>query len=367
MMNGRQLKIDRCFMEEALTLAIKGVGFVSPNPLVGCVIVKNNKIVGRGYHHYFGGPHAEVNAIRSAGSQSGGSTLYVNLEPCNHFGKTPPCAELIIKKRIRRVVIGMPDPNLVVSGKGIARLRKAGIRVDTGVLRRECERLNESFTTFVTKKRPFVTLKIAQTLDGKIFIPGAKSRWITNLMSRSVVHALRAEHDAVLVGGGTVRIDDPKLTVRHVSGRNPVRVILDGPLSVSMNSSAFSHDAKTILIVSERASRGKERKVRLLRNKGVEVMAVPADKDNIIRLKTIMKLLAVQGIASVMVEGGAEVNRNFLKEKLVDKLLVFISPAIAGEGSGVLGATTGEPPFLNRFKNVSSWNLGGDILIEAYP
>jgi len=357
---------DLSFMGEVLNLARKGAGSVSPNPLVGCVVVKNNRIIGRGYHRYFGGPHAEVYAIRSAGKRIRGSTLYVNMEPCNHYGKTPPCTNLIIKKGIKRVVVGLRDPNPIVSGKGIAQLRKAHIQVDVGILQHECEKLNEMFTTFITHRRPFVTLKIAQTLDGKISLPHARSRWITNDTSRHIVHALRSVYDAVLVGAGTVRIDNPKLTVRHVRGRNPVRVVLDGPLSVNVKSSVFSRSAKTILFISERAAREKYGKVRLLRKKGVEVIAVAAHKTSDIPLKKILKLLAGRGIASVMVEGGAEVFQKFIKAKLVDKLLIFIAPIIAGEGTNVVAAGHGNPNQFGRFKDVKTWNLDGDILIEAY-
>ncbi len=361
-----RIREDQFFMREVLNLARKGAGSVSPNPLVGCVVVKNGRIIGRGYHRYYGGPHAEIYAIRSAGKRIRGSTLYVNMEPCNHYGKTPPCTDLIIKKGIKHVIVGMRDPNPIVSGKGIAQLRKARIQVDVGILEHECEKLNEMFTTFVTQRRPFVTLKIAQTLDGKISIPHARSRWITNDTSRHIVHALRFVYDAVLVGAGTVRIDNPKLTVRHVRGRNPIRVVLDGPFLVNVNSSVFSRSAKTILFISERAAGEKHGKVKLLRKKGVEVIAIAAHKTSDIPIKKILKLLAGRGIASVMVEGGAEVFQKFIKAKLVDKLLIFIAPIIAGEGTNVVAAGHGKPHQFGRFKDVRTWNFDGDILVEAY-
>src|SRR5437660_11091013 len=212
------------FMLECLSLAARGAGHVSPNPLVGCVIVKRGRVIGRGFHRRFGSPHAEVNAIRSAHEPVRGATLYVNLEPCHIYGKTPPCTDLIIESGIAHVVVGMKDPNPRMKGRGIRNLRRAGIRVTMGILERECRRINEFFARFITTGLPFVTLKIAQSLDGKI--GGSKVGWITGRASGKLVHMLRSRHDAVLVGAGTVVKDNPRLTVRHIRGRNPVRIVL---------------------------------------------------------------------------------------------------------------------------------------------
>src|SRR5258706_309746 len=207
---------DELYMLECLALARRGAGSVSPNPMVGCVIVKKGIVIGRGYHRRFGGPHAEVNAIRSSAAPVRGSTLYVNLEPCNHQGKTPPCTELIIRSKIARVVVGTTDPNPLVSGGGIRRLRRAGVKVSVGLLEEECLRLNEFFFKYITTRLPFVTLKVAQTLDGKIAAPKSFPRWITGRQSRRHVHTLRSQYDAVMVGAGTVLADNPRLTVRNV-------------------------------------------------------------------------------------------------------------------------------------------------------
>jgi diaminohydroxyphosphoribosylaminopyrimidine deaminase/5-amino-6-(5-phosphoribosylamino)uracil reductase len=206
---------EELYMLECLSLADKGGGYVSPNPLVGALVVKNGRVIGRGYHAFFGGPHAEVNAIRKCSGSPRGATLVANLEPCNHQGKTGPCTALIIKAGISRVVVGLPDPNPQVRGKGIAALRRAGIRVDVGVMREACEKINERFTKFITQNIPFVAMKVAQALDGRIGGGPGDPRWITTLASRKIVHHLRSRYDAVLVGAGTVLADNPSLTVRQ--------------------------------------------------------------------------------------------------------------------------------------------------------
>jgi len=344
MKNYSDKELDQFYMANALHLAHKGSGYVSPNPLVGCVVVKNGTIVGRGFHKYFGGPHAEVYALRQAGKNAKGATLYVNLEPCNHFGKTPPCTDLIIKKGIRRVVIGMKDPNPLVSGKGIAQLRKSKIKVDVGVLQSECKKLNEIFTKFITTHKPFVALKIAQTINGKLSLESKKSKWITSVPSRNLVH---------------------KLTVRNVHGRNPIRVIIDGPLSVNIKSKIFSQKGKTILFVSTKIVKKKKNKLIYLQNKGVNVIALPSDEKYYIKINNILKVLAEKGIASILVEGGAEIFREFMKTKLVDKVYIFIAPLITSYGDVSLTEWTKEQFFL-RLRNLEVRNIKDDIFIEAY-
>jgi len=362
-------QLDEIFMLECLALAKKGAGYVSPNPLVGAVLVKKNKVIARGYHKIFGRPHAEVNAIQSAKSSVRGATLYVNLEPCNYFGRTPPCTDLLIASKISRVVVGMEDPNPLVSGKGISYLRQAGISVTTGILEKECKKLNEAFTKYITTGLPFVTLKIAQTLDGKIAKSSEKSKWITNASSRRIVHGLRSQYDAVLVGAGTVLKDNPQLTVREVNGRNPVRVILDGKFRVNPNAVVFSpsSESKTILFVAEQFAVTQLGKKKKLVEKGVEIIELKGRKDGSIPLIKILEQVGSRGIASLLVEGGAFTFSFFLKERLADKLLLFLAPTIYGDGLDAFMSLSSKS-LANAIKltNISSHNVDGDILIEGY-
>ncbi len=361
--------MDELYMLECLSLAAQGAGYVSPNPLVGAVIVKGSKAIGRGYHRQFGGPHAEVHAIRSAKQSIKGATLYVNLEPCNHFGKTPPCTELIISSGIKRVVVGMKDPNPAVSGKGIACLRKAGIEVTAGVREEECRKLNEAFSKYISTGIPFVTLKIAQTLDGKIADASGNSKWITNERSRMLVHRLRSMYDAALVGAGTVVKDNPELTVRSVKGRNPIRVIIDGAFRLPLSSAIFSKPlkAKTILCVEQRFSRKQQKKTAALLQRGVEVIALQGKKNGLLSLKNVLRSLGSLGIASVMVEGGSEMYSQFIKERLANKLLLFVAPKIFGNGLDAVRLPS-DRSVLNavQAKKLSVIKLDDDILIELY-
>jgi len=351
------------FMLECLSLAARGAGHVSPNPLVGCVVVKRGRVIGRGFHRRFGGPHAEVNAIRSAREPVRGATLYVNLEPCHVYGKTPPCTDLIIKSGIAHVVVGMKDPNPLISGRGIRKLRRAGIRVTVGVLARECRRLNEFFTRFITTGLPFVTLKIAQSLDGKI--GGSKVGWITGRASRTLVHILRSRYDAVLVGAGTVVKDNPRLTVRHTRGRNPVRIVLDGKFAVSERAAVFkqSAGARTILISDAMYIRRHAGKRSKLRRKGVEILELTGRGNGRIPLRSVLKAVGSRGIASILVEGGASVFSAFLREDLCDKLLVFVAPKIIGKGV----AAFAEPPDREIVAHdLAVMTLENDTLISGY-
>jgi diaminohydroxyphosphoribosylaminopyrimidine deaminase/5-amino-6-(5-phosphoribosylamino)uracil reductase len=361
---------DQLRMLECLRLAEKGAGYVSPNPLVGAVVVRDGKVVGRGYHRRFGGPHAEVYALRQAGSKSRGATLYVNLEPCCHYGKTPPCTELIIRSGIERVVVGMKDPNPLVHGKGIQGLRSKGIKVDVGILQEECRKLNEIFVKYITTGLPFVSLKIAQTLDGKIADAHGRSQWITNEHSRAVVHALRARYDAVLIGANTVKRDNPHLTVRFTKGRNPFRIVLDGRLTVPSKSAIFSDKfcKKTILVTSEKSLADKSSLLQRLSRKGVRVILLERREESLLDVKTILRILALENISSVLVEGGAKTFGQFVRAGLVDKYFIFIAPKAFGEGLSAYDYF----PFVGINRNpamhvVSSWNLHGDIMIEAYP
>lgn len=358
------------FMKVALRLARRGAGRVSPNPLVGALIVRDATVVGKGYHERFGGPHAEVNALRQAGSRARGATLYVTLEPCCHFGKTPPCTEAVIKSGIARVVVGMVDPNPAVSGKGIQKLREAGIQVEVGILEDACRRLNEAFIKYITTKRPFVTLKAALTLDGNIATVTGDSKWITCEQSRRLVHKIRAEVDAVMIGSGTVLADDPQLTVRLTKHpvKNPLRIIVDEKLRIPLQSNVLKPAfAQGTLIVTAPAL-ADSRKAQRIRAKGARVLAVSL-KQGLIDLRALMEKLGDMGIASLLLEGGSELNASALAAGLVDKIMFFYAPKIIGGrhaihavgGSGVRKIEDAISVTITEIKRI-----GSDLLITGY-
>lgn len=354
-MNNDEQYIKRCF-----ELALKGAGAVSPNPMVGCVIVKNGKVVAEGNHKKFGEAHAERNAVNSAlrkGINLKGAELYVNLEPCAHFGKTPPCCDLIIEHKFSKVVIAMKDPYHEVMGRSVKKLKRAGIEVITGVLEPEAIELNKFFVKYVTTGLPYVTLKAAQTIDGKIADEKYRSKWISSTESRKIVHRLRSVYDAVLVGANTVRYDNPKLNVRDVNGRDPYRIILDKELALGMNYDVFRYkDSRTILISAMEAD---IKKIRSLQKKGVMVLPCRT-RDGKFDLKDVMKKLAAINIASIFVEGGAYVYNEFLKAGLTDELLIFIAPDIMGRG---ITAFENKQAF-REYKNISYFSSGSDILVN---
>lgn len=345
-------------MREALSLAGKGYGWTSPNPMVGAVLVKNGKIVGRGYHKCCGENHAEVNAVISAGDLSKGSTMFVNLEPCNHFGRTPPCTDMIIKSGIKEVVIAHKDPNPIVNGRGIERLRKAGVKVKIGVLGEKAKRLNEIYLKFITTKRPFVILKAGMSLDGKIATNTGDSRWITCEESRDYVYSLRSRVDAMLVGIKTVLLDNPYLT-SHGKGtrKNPKKVILDTDGRIPLNSNVF-RDNNLIIVTTDLA----------FEKAGAEVLVVKRARNGI-DLDELLEKLGQKSIASLLVEGGSEVNGSFFDSRLVDKVLFFISPmiiggrdgysSVGGEGITVLKDAVG-------LRDVNVRRIGRDYLFEGY-
>jgi len=331
-MQERHSPQDEFFLQKALELAGRGRGFVSPNPMVGAIVVRENEIVGTGFHRRFGGDHAEVEALRDAGDQARGATLYVNLEPCSHFGKTPPCANRIIDAGIKRVVIGMMDPNPLVNGRGIAILREYGIEVEAGVLDESCRELNAAFFKFISTSLPYVTLKIAQSVDGKIADASGASRWISNAAARRVVHRWRWQHDAILVGIGTVLKDNPMLTVRDDDGPQPRRIILDSflrtPLSAHVVSDAYVH--ATIIAISETCN--EEEKINEITKRGGVVWKVPADSRGGLMLDMVMARARLANIAALMVEGGRSVFSSFLEARLADRLACFIAPKLLGDG-----------------------------------
>jgi diaminohydroxyphosphoribosylaminopyrimidine deaminase/5-amino-6-(5-phosphoribosylamino)uracil reductase len=357
---------DTYYMNKALRLAKKGSGFVSPNPMVGAVLVKDDCILSTGYHKNFGGSHAEVNVLLNLTKyQTEGSTLYVNLEPCSHYGKTPPCVDTIIKTGIIRVVVGTMDPNPNVNGRGIEKLKKNGIKVTLGILEEACYRLNESYFKYITYKKPFVTLKIAQTLDGKIATQTGHSRWITNDKSRQIVHKMRSESDSVMVGIDTVLSDDPELTVRTVRGRNPKRILLDSRLRIPMNASVLQHHdpENTILVISKKI---KSVKIETLQKKGIQLWSLDLNEEKNIDLSKLLEKCADHGIGSVLVEGGKRLFTSFLESHEVDRIVIFIAPKVFGKGMevfGNLGITSPEDAI--QFKDTAWYKVGSDMMFEG--
>jgi len=327
---------DEYYMKLALSLARKGSGFVSPNPMVGAVIVKNGRIIGRGYHQHFGGNHAEINAIRNAGGKVAGSTLYVTLEPCCHQGKTPPCTDSIIKHKIARVVIGAIDSNPLVSCQGINYMQNRGIEVKTGVLENNCRRLNEIFFHYMETGRPFVTIKYAQTLDGRIATATGESQWISSEASLKFNHQLRAAHDVILVGAGTVIKDNPELTVRLVRGRNPLRVIVDSELNISRQAKIFQNISSTPTLIAT-IKTAADPQFKRFAGLGAEMITVGADKNGNVDLKKLFKMLAERNISSILIEGGAQVITSVLKNNLANRLVTIIAPKIIGRGIEAVG------------------------------
>ena len=327
---------DEQYMKLALKLAAKGRGYASPNPMVGAVIVKNGRIIGRGCHHCCGQNHAEVNAISGATEKVAGSTLYVTLEPCCHSGKTPPCTDLIIRSKIRRVVIAAADSNPLVSCRGIACLEGAGIKVTRGVLEAESRSLNEVFFHFMETGLPFITVKYAQTLDGRIATATGNSQWISSPDSLKFAHQLRAEHDAILVGIGTVLQDNPTLTVRRVRGRNPLRIVVDSGLAIPATANVLQDLSQipTLIVTTKNDS---DPQFRKLAATGVELITIEADDERYIDLKKLLPILAGRNISSVLIEGGAQIITSALKDNLVNRLVTVIAPKIIGKGIEAVG------------------------------
>ncbi|HID79508.1 MAG TPA: bifunctional diaminohydroxyphosphoribosylaminopyrimidine deaminase/5-amino-6-(5-phosphoribosylamino)uracil reductase RibD [Aquifex aeolicus] len=357
-------KEDIIFMKRAIALAKTRKGLTHPNPTVGCVIVKGGKIVGEGVHLKAGQPHAEVVALKKAGSRAKGSTVYVTLEPCAHYGRTPPCSLELIKAGVKRVVVATLDPNPKVAGKGIENLRRAGIDVTVGVCEEDAKKLNEDFFHWVTTQTPFVVLKIAQTLDGFIATEDGESKWITSQDSRKTVHRLRCESSSILVGVGTVLKDNPQLTVRLVScEKKPLRVVLDSYLKIPESAKILDNSAPTLIFTSK----GDPQKIRRLEERGFEVVKIPAE-GGLLDLKEVLKVLGKREVVQLLVEGGAKIFGQFFRQKLWNKLVVYTAPKVFGSG---------KPPFegfkltdpqggeVLRLENLK--RIGSDIYAEYYP
>lgn len=360
---------DVQYMQQALELAKRGTGFVSPNPLVGCVIVKDGVIVGQGYHQRFGGPHAEVHALQDAGERARGAVLYVNLEPCCHTGKTPPCTDAVLQAGVRRVVVALRDPNPLVDGGGLARLQAAGVTCDAGVCEEPARRLNESFVKYITTRQPFVILKGAITLDGKIATRTGASQWITGLAARQEGHRLRHAADAILVGLGTVLQDNPQLTTRlpEGGGVNPLRVLVDSTLQLPLEAqlTQVTADCRTLVATTEHAD---PVRTTLLQQRGVEVVSLPTADDGRVSLVALLGYLGERRVASLLVEGGATLSAALVRRRLIDKLMLFLAPKmIGGDGLSFLGpcGVTSMDQAI-PWHGLSSRPVGEDVLLEAY-
>ena len=368
-------KIDRKWMREALKLAQRGEGLVSPNPLVGCIIVsKEGDKIGEGYHQKFGGPHAEVHAVNSVKSKKllKGATVYVTLEPCSHHGKTPPCAELLAKLPIARVVVAMKDPNPKVNGKGLLHLKNAGIEITTGVLEDEAILLNEFFIHHQSFGRPFITLKIAQTVDGFLAAADGDSQWISGKKSRELVHKWRREYDAVLVGRSTAMADNPELTVRHVKGRQPKRIVLDGPYELPKSLNLFSdkHEDKTIVITwnKEASANDADPMLKVMQQNYFRGEVIQVSKlDGHVNLREAFNALGERGITSILVEGGQQLSSNLIEQGLVDKIHVFIAPKLLGAGTrSILNIGSFRMKEIVELRETTWKQVGNDMLLTGY-
>jgi len=323
---------DARFMSRALALAAEGLGRTFPNPPVGAVLVRRGRVIGEGFHRRAGKPHAEVEALRTVRGSARGATLYVTLEPCTHFGRTPPCVDALLPLGLARAVVAMPDPNPRVRGRGIARLRRAGVPVTVGVGADEARRLTEGYAFRLRHGRPLVTLKLAATLDGRIAAAGGDARWITGPAARRLAHALRDVSDAVVVGAATVRQDDPRLTCRLRGGHDPIRIVVAGPrLALPPRSRILAHGGPpTWVIAPAGASRAR---VGALVRRGVEVVLVPG-RGRRIPFATVARALGERGLTSVLLEGGGTIAAEALRARVVDRLVLFLAPVLLG-GAGV--------------------------------
>ena len=386
---------ERKFMERAIDLARFGRGWTNPNPVVGAVIVKDGRVIGEGYHARYGGLHAERNAIASLTESARGAVLYVTLEPCCHYGKTPPCTEAILKQGISRVVIGSRDPNPKVAGKGAAILREAGVEVEEDFMREECDQLNPVFFHYITIGTPYVVMKYAMTLDGKIATRTGESKWITGEEARRQVHRMRHEYTGIMAGIGTVLADDPMLNVRMGSGirgsapgepvwgsgadesrgkmKSPVRIICDSRLRIPSECKICQTAGEYPTIVAH--GTGRRQDIKRLEDMGIQVIAMP-DKEGRVDLKNLMRILGRQGIDSILLEGGGELNESALRAGIVHSLKVFVAPKIFGGQQAktpVTGAGVALPDEAKRFSLEAISPIGEDLLLEykvnqsAYP
>lgn len=351
------------YMKRALELAKKGIGKVNPNPMVGAVIVKNGKIISEGFHEKFGGFHAERNAILNCAEDLTGAEMYVTLEPCCHYGKTPPCTEIIIQSGIKKVVVGCTDDNPIVENKGLQILKKNNIEVITGVLEKECRKLNEIFFHYIKNKTPFVIMKYAMTADGKIATKTGHSKWITGKEAREHTHKTRNLVSGIMTGIGTIIADNPLLTCRIENGTNPIRIICDSTIKIPLDCNIVktASDIPTIIVTGRDYNKEKR---KILENKGIEIITTQTEKTD---LKTLMSILGEKGIDSVLLEGGSILNYSALKDGIVNKVHLYIAPKIFGGNSaktpiGGLGVETADMAYPLKTENIQT--IGNDIFIE---
>ncbi len=363
---------DYYYMKKVLELAKKGEGYTSPNPMVGAVVVKDGEIVGKGYHQYYGGPHAEVYALDEAGDKAKGATIYVNLEPCSHYGKTLPCSLKIINSGIKRVVAAMKDPNPKVAGRGFEMMRNEGIKVDVALMQKEAKKLNEIFIKHISSDYPFVILKSAQTLDGYLATSKGDAKWVTSKKARLYGHKLRHKVDAILVGINTVINDNPSLTTRleNKEGKDAIRIVLDSNLKISEKAKIINQEseAKTFIICGENID--KEKKKILKEKEKVEIISFKLKEKGNIPLKKLLRFLHdKKDISSILVEGGGKVNYSFLEENLIDKYYNFIAAKILGGSDGVSVFSGNGPVKMKEaisLKEVEKEKVGKDFLIKGY-
>lgn len=362
--NGDFLSYDEKYMRLAMQLAGNAIGRTSPNPLVGAVIVKDNRVVGCGWHRKAGTPHAEVHALNQAGELAQGADVYVTLEPCAHYGKTPPCAKALVEAKVKNVYGGLLDVNPKVAGKGFKILEDAGIHVEYGFLQDELRKQNEVFFKWIEHKKPFVVLKAAMTLDGKIATATGQSKWITNETSRAYGYKLRDIYDGIMVGINTVIEDNPMLTARVDGGKNPIRIVVDSSLKIDINANLVQDkSAKTIVATTDKADKDK---ILKLQAQDVDVIVVDKDKNDKVDIEKLLDILGQQNICSILVEGGATLSGSFVAKKLVDKVYFFIAPKIVGgkeaktpvAGTGILNLQEAL-----ALKDIQIEKLEEDILI----
>lgn len=354
------------YMERALELAKMGIGRVNPNPLVGAVIVKDDEIIGEGYHECYGEAHAERNAVKNAVKSVEGSTIYVTLEPCAHYGKTPPCVDLLIEKKFKKVVIGMLDPNVLVAGKSIEKLKQHGIEVVVGVKEEECKKMNEIFIKYITSKIPFVVLKSGMSLDGKIATFTGESKWITSKESREDSQNLRNRVHSIMVGVNTVIADDPELTCRINDKKILNRIIVDTNLRIPLDSKVITNKDKRTIVAT--TLNGNEDKKNILRELGVKVIEV-CSKNNKVDLEELVKKLGQEAIDSILIEGGGTLNFSALEEGIVDKVIFYISPKIIGgenSKSSIAGKGFSKLSDAVNLIDTSYRKIGEDLIVEGY-
>ncbi|RNC28776.1 MAG: Riboflavin biosynthesis protein RibD [Candidatus Dichloromethanomonas elyunquensis] len=357
---------EQKYMQRALELSQLALGRTSPNPLVGCVIVRNGEVVGEGFHHKAGTPHAEVHALLAAGEKAKGAEVYVTLEPCSHYGRTPPCADALIQAEVKRVIVAMTDPNPLVSGQGIEKLRNAGIEVEIGLLADEAKKVNEAFLKVISTGMPFVLYKAALTLDGKTAVESGDSKWITSEVSRHHVHELRNIYDVIMVGSQTILQDNPQLTCRYIeNGRDPVRLIVDGMLSIPPNAEVLNSSSSPCILATTMAA--DSAKILSLKNKpNIEVWQYDSKRN--VPLIELMRDIVKKGWNSVLLEGGGNLAGKMLQEKFIDKLEFIFAPKLAGSGPSPLSGL-----HLTRMaqsfpiKGLTLNNLADDYHFTGYP